>query len=272
MEKQIKLKTKDGHTIYGTLNTPTKKSVRLVVFVHGLTGHKNEHQFYNAARFFTKNGFNTFRFDLYSGDKGGRKLSDTTVRTHAADLEVVLKHFKKKFKKIHLVGHSLGGPTIVLADTSHINSIVLWDPSDMLGLKDIVEGQERSLKQNKLSGVYIVDWGVEYLLGKKMAEEFKILKPARLVKNIQKPIKIIAAGKGNPKGSKEYFKHTNTPKSLVVLKSVGLPLEGIGMLLAVDWFLDRCRTTVNVFGDTVVAAMVDKRIDGKASFWQWLRS
>ena len=59
---------------------------------------------------------------------------------------------------------------------------------------------------------------------------------------------------------------------VIVLKSVGLPLEGIGMLLAVDWFLDRCRTTVNVFGDTVVAAMVDKRIDGKASFWQWLRS
>jgi len=33
---------------------------------------------------------------------------------------------------------------------------------------------------------------------------------------------------------------------VIVLTAVNLPLEGIGMLLAVDWFLDRFRTTVNV--------------------------
>jgi Na+/H+-dicarboxylate symporter len=44
---------------------------------------------------------------------------------------------------------------------------------------------------------------------------------------------------------------------VIVLKSVGLPLEGIGLLLSIDWFLDRCRTTVNVWGDSVGAAIVD---------------
>jgi len=44
---------------------------------------------------------------------------------------------------------------------------------------------------------------------------------------------------------------------VMVLNAVGLPLEGIGMLLAIDWFLDRCRTTVNVWGDSVGAAVVD---------------
>ncbi|TLS77680.1 dicarboxylate/amino acid:cation symporter [Mariprofundus erugo] len=43
---------------------------------------------------------------------------------------------------------------------------------------------------------------------------------------------------------------------VMVLEAVGLPLEGIGLILAVDWFLDRCRTTVNVFGDSVGAAVV----------------
>ncbi len=43
---------------------------------------------------------------------------------------------------------------------------------------------------------------------------------------------------------------------VIVLQTVGLPLDGIGLILAIDWFLDRCRTTVNVFGDAVGAAVV----------------
>ena len=44
---------------------------------------------------------------------------------------------------------------------------------------------------------------------------------------------------------------------VMVLHAVGLPLEGIGMLLSIDWFLDRCRTTVNVVGDSIGAAGVE---------------
>ena len=45
---------------------------------------------------------------------------------------------------------------------------------------------------------------------------------------------------------------------VIVLSAVGLPLEGIGLLLAVDWFLDRFRTSINVWGDAVGAAVVHR--------------
>ncbi len=45
---------------------------------------------------------------------------------------------------------------------------------------------------------------------------------------------------------------------LMVLAAVGLPAEGVGLILAIDWFLDRCRTTVNVWDDCVGAAVVDR--------------
>ena len=45
---------------------------------------------------------------------------------------------------------------------------------------------------------------------------------------------------------------------ILVLTAVKLPLEGIGLLLAVDWFLDRFRTTLNVWGDMVGAAVVHR--------------
>ncbi|MFT5425418.1 MAG: Na+/H+-dicarboxylate symporter [Gammaproteobacteria bacterium] len=45
---------------------------------------------------------------------------------------------------------------------------------------------------------------------------------------------------------------------VIVLTAVNLPLEGIGMLLAVDWFLDRFRTMVNVWGDSTGAAIIER--------------
>ena len=46
----------------------------------------------------------------------------------------------------------------------------------------------------------------------------------------------------------------------IVLGAVGLPLEGIGMILAVDRILDMFRTTVNVFGDCVGTIVVDSML------------
>jgi Na+/H+-dicarboxylate symporter len=45
----------------------------------------------------------------------------------------------------------------------------------------------------------------------------------------------------------------------LVFTAVHLPTDAIALLLAVDWFLDRARTTVNVFGDVSVACLLDGR-------------
>jgi Na+/H+-dicarboxylate symporter len=42
----------------------------------------------------------------------------------------------------------------------------------------------------------------------------------------------------------------------IVMDSVGVPLQGIGIILGVDRFLDMCRTIVNVTGDAVCAVVV----------------
>jgi Na+/H+-dicarboxylate symporter len=49
---------------------------------------------------------------------------------------------------------------------------------------------------------------------------------------------------------------------VMVLAAVGLPLEGMALILVIDWFLDRCRTTVNVWGDSVGAAVIDRFEEG----------
>ncbi len=52
---------------------------------------------------------------------------------------------------------------------------------------------------------------------------------------------------------------------VIVLSAVGLPIEGVGLILAIDWLLDRFRTTVNVWGDSVGAGVIERfesRIEG----------
>ncbi len=43
----------------------------------------------------------------------------------------------------------------------------------------------------------------------------------------------------------------------LVFTAVKLPTEYIALLLSVDWFLDRCRTAINVLGDMNVACLLD---------------
>ncbi len=54
---------------------------------------------------------------------------------------------------------------------------------------------------------------------------------------------------------------------VIVLESVGIPVQGIAIILAVDRILDMCRTVVNVTGDALAAVFVagaEKRLPGQA--------
>lgn len=48
----------------------------------------------------------------------------------------------------------------------------------------------------------------------------------------------------------------------MVLSSVGLPIEGIGIILGVDRILDMIRTTINITGDSAITLIVDKSEGG----------
>jgi len=48
----------------------------------------------------------------------------------------------------------------------------------------------------------------------------------------------------------------------IILGAIGLPLEGIGLILVVDRVLDMCRTAVNVFSDSCAAVTI-ARLEGE---------
>ena len=52
---------------------------------------------------------------------------------------------------------------------------------------------------------------------------------------------------------------------LLVLQSVGLPVEAIAILLPIDRLLDAFRTSVNVEGDMIGSLVVQKVVEGDAN-------
>jgi len=45
---------------------------------------------------------------------------------------------------------------------------------------------------------------------------------------------------------------------VLVVTALGLPTQDIGILFSVEWFLDRCRTVVNVLSDSIGAGIINK--------------
>lgn len=215
MEQLLKISTSDKKVIYGRLRGSVDKP--LVVFVHGLGGRMDQHIFYNGARFLEKNGVSSFRFNLYSWEKDARKLSECTLETHSYDLDRVIEYFRKKgTKKIFVVGHSFGGPTILLSKKKDFDGVILWDPS---------YGDPLSFENPKYVpslGMYKVTWEFDVLINKAMIEEAKTLKEReeKEIRKLSVPIKIITAEEGwLTEGGKKYYQLANEPKEYVVIES-----------------------------------------------------
>lgn len=190
MEKEVTVRTPDRKIIYGRLRGSLNKP--LVIFVHGLTSHMDEPLFFNGARFFEKKGFSSFRFNLYDGRKGSRILTQSTLKTHASDLIAVASYLSQKgAKKLFVVGHSYGGPTILLSDLSFYRAAVLWDPSYGFRWK---EG--KVLRKVPALDAYVMRWGIEVLLNKEMVRYHNTLRWESLIENLHFPMKIICAEKG----------------------------------------------------------------------------
>ena len=45
----------------------------------------------------------------------------------------------------------------------------------------------------------------------------------------------------------------------MVFESVGLPVEGIALIMGIDRLLDMCRTTINITGDAVCTTIIAKK-------------
>ncbi len=191
-ESSFFLPAEDGKKIFVLVNrageTPSDKAI---VIGHGLTGKPEDYLHMVARDYFNDRGYDVYRLAFYRDETGCRRLHESTLSIHAADLNAVLDHVRGNHKKLYVCGHSLGGLAMVFA-TPQADAISFWDPS--------YQPSRRWLLTSTLSenGQYYERTGrYRYTLGLAMIEEIRTFSreaAQEMCRKISAPSQILIAG------------------------------------------------------------------------------
>lgn len=204
--EQVVLGTKTGSKIYCVMHSPERSNGKAIVVCPGFSGTaSNEEGFaiYGANR-----GYAVLAIDFFShGNSPGRSV-DLTISDELEDLKAALKFVSKKFSKIGIVGHSLGG-LIACMGARDAGALVLWAPA--IQIKNVWISLFRDERMNwpDADPVRLIEekgyveitrrWGFDnsgapFSVGKRMWDEMCRLDWRAIVEGLDVPVKIIQAG------------------------------------------------------------------------------
>lgn len=201
-EKKLTYKSIDDTKLCGIFMLP-EKIKGYVLLSHGINVNKNEwDNFYvDIARELYKKGFASFRFDFRGHGESGGAQREMTIIGETLDIAASIEQISKRWAgNISIIGMSFAaGPMIIssLQKKSKIKSLVLLCPVlDYVStfLKPVVPWAKESF--NKKGFEHLAKKGFlfldgEFELGAKLIEEFRIIRPYELLKEIKLPVLII---------------------------------------------------------------------------------
>ena len=106
----------DGIRLNAKLDMP-EGSDRLVIVIHGFTGHMEETHITAVSRAFNDLGYATLRVDMYGHGHSGGAFRDHTLFKWMTNALTVIDYARglEFAKEIYLCGHSQGGLLVMLA-------------------------------------------------------------------------------------------------------------------------------------------------------------
>lgn len=216
IEKFQSYKLRDGEEIGGILNR-VAGNTSIVVFVHGLSGNPSEPAFYAAKRLFPTKGYDTLRLFLYSHDMRSNRFAwNTSLQQHREDLEDVIKKLEKKYKKIFIVAHSIGGPVVYQSqyvnDCEKVYAVALWEPT----IKPV--SVKEDFKLNRALNRYV---SYNIVVSKKFVDEISKLN-TKSIEVFVKPFLLVLDTKGQLKKNwKEAERYIKAPYNKFLAKNSG---------------------------------------------------
>lgn len=202
----------DGKRLMAKLHG--KLQDRVAVIVHGRPGSGDYEPYRIISRYLDNYGIPTLRLSLYSDHPDTRDIQDCSLETNATDLEAVIGDLRPKVGSIALVAHSYSAMASGMLEHNKPDVAVWLDPSHGSYWQNNSGGSEI-----KVGDHIIYAGGAGYTYPASYQEYDRQLgDTSYLAKKLDRPLKIISAGKGSLTEYGElYYQAANEPKSHVVI-------------------------------------------------------
>lgn len=106
-----------------------RETKSLVIIIPGLTESYDSYLINYSSDCLYRAGFDVICINLYDYRSGARLQTETDLEEHAKDINKIIGFVRDKYLNIFLVGHSLGGLAVMIANPPCITAASLWDPS-----------------------------------------------------------------------------------------------------------------------------------------------
>lgn len=224
-EERIEFENR-GEKIVGLLTLPDSKGNNLILLVHGFTGSMNgpADLYKRLAYKLTEDGFAVYRFNFRFTSDSFEDYHKMTISDEVGDLKLLIKDFSKKYKKIGVVGESLGGSISILGYSSKIDCLVLFYPA--IFFKENIANRWSSDKEiRELNEKGVLPWvkssGQKLYVGKKFVEEVREIEIFPKIHKIKCPLLFVHGDADTTVSlteSERAFRIANEPKRIEIIK------------------------------------------------------
>jgi pimeloyl-ACP methyl ester carboxylesterase len=231
-QELIKIPLADGKLSYSLLNRAD--SDEFVIYLHGLASHTGRTLPFTIANHLNTHGFNVLRLGLYDERERARKVRECTLETHTHDLNTAVDFVRAEYKpkRIHVIGHSFGGLTILLGNPN-VDSAILLDPSH-----PDINPFRKAQYVAELDAYLRSSCGLDYLIGPAMVEEYNALEDGGFTSGYHIPSLIITAEDSSLAKTGPLYARALADQTEI--KQVTIAGAGHGFLEKMDEVTSRC--------------------------------
>jgi len=210
----------DNETIKGVLENPA--SDKLIIIAHGFTGNMNGPD--NLSLKFSKKlqeeGFAVVRFNFRGTPPSEGEFKDMVLENEIKDLKAVISEAKSMgYKKIGVLGKSMGGAVVVGAYDPSLKIVVFWYPAfDFINTAFRKYLTDKSSQELREKG-FLIEAG--FKIGKTFIEQIKHVNLYDTIKQIRCPVLFVHGDKDSDvpyEQSEKAFKLAKEPKELHIIK------------------------------------------------------
>jgi uncharacterized protein len=195
-ETAVPIRNLDGDVLAGVLHEPARWSNTLVILFHGFIASKDQSLIRQTAIELSRAGYAAYRVDFSgNGDSEGR-FEDATPKKLLRDITATVEYFRKRYSRIALVGHSLGGMlSLIAASRVKVDGLVLIASPCRPELFDALLTEQQA-KEVLSVGFTVITikraiGEIPYTITDRFVQEMRDLHPLDAAKDVHCPVLLI---------------------------------------------------------------------------------